>query len=205
MGPACMSPRGKQPVMSYTEAKRSLEDAPPLVPGQDRQKWRCDVFSWMELISKRAEVKDKKSIATQAKFAYVLYDAVHPSYQKVLDHAKDSGALSSEGQSFRQRAVVEQIIELIGRDTPLEIIDRLLSAYQHVHTCVRHEKEEPSKYATRFRGLINAGRGGIGRMKTNVPRRNKKLRMKLRKYRMLIKLKNPRRMVLGNGHLFFRN
>jgi len=66
----------------------------------------------MELISKRAEVKAKKSIATQATFAYVLYDALQPSYQKVLDHVKDSGALNSEGLSYRQRAVVEHRSEL---------------------------------------------------------------------------------------------
>jgi len=155
MGPAGMSPRARSSSMPSMDVHRSLEDAPSLVPGQDRQKWRRDVFSWMELIAKRAEVLDKKSIATQATFAYVLYDAVHPSYQKVLDHAKDSGALNFDGQSSHQRAVVEQIIQLIGQDTPLEIIDRLLSAYQHVHTCVRHDKEQPSKYATRFRGLAS--------------------------------------------------
>jgi len=117
MGPDGMAPREKLASIPSTYVRRSLEDAPPLVPGQDRQKWHRDVFSW-------------------ATFSYVLYDAVHHSYQKVLDHAKDSGSLNSDGQN-----------------TPSEIIDRLLSAYQHVHTCVRHEKDQQWKYATRFRGL----------------------------------------------------
>ena len=154
-----MGPAGKnlqsQAMQTSSDSKRNREDAPALVPGQDRQKWRRDVMSWMDIVETRAKVKDKKSIATEATFAYVLYDAVDSCYQKVLDHARDSGTLSFDGEKQRQKAVVMKIIELIGQDTPLEIIDRLLSVYKQVHTCIRLQNEQPSQFATRFRGLAS--------------------------------------------------
>jgi len=80
---------------------------------------------------------------------------VHHSFQSVLDHARDRGELSFEVETFRQRAAVEKIIDRIGKDTPLEIVNRLPSYYQRVHTCVRYDDEQPSKFATRFRGLAS--------------------------------------------------
>jgi len=151
MGPGNMAQRGS----SSSEPFGGMDCAPPLLPGQDRQKWRRDVTSWMDFISRRAHAGEKKSAATLATLAYVLYGGLHSSYQNVLDHARDRGFLKFDADASRQRAVVEQIIDLIGRDTPLETINRLLNAYQKVHTCVRYDTEQPSKYATRFRGLAS--------------------------------------------------
>jgi len=141
MGPAGMNPRNKFAMEPKAGSARSLEDPPELKPGQDRQKWRRDVSYWMTYISKRASAGEKKSIATLATLSYELYNAVHHSFQSVLDHARDRGELSFEVETFRQRATVEKIIDLIGKDTPLEIVDRLLSYYQRVHTCVRYDDE----------------------------------------------------------------
>jgi len=81
-----------------SDAFGGMDCAPRLVPGQDRQKWRRDVTSWMEFITRRAAAGEKKSVATVATMAYVLYSGLHSSYQNVLDHARDRGFLKFEAE-----------------------------------------------------------------------------------------------------------
>ena len=64
----------------------------------------------------------------------MLYNALHHSYQSVLDHEIVKGNLSLDADTHRQKAVVEQIINMIGRETPLETIDRVLNTYHNVQT-----------------------------------------------------------------------
>ena len=153
MGPGGMAP--KKALEEVNAKPTSLQDPPPLRPGQDRQKWRRDVNSWMAYITRRASVGEKKSLATQATLCYELYNALDASYQSVIDHAKITKSISFDVEPHQQEEAVLKIVSLIGADTSLEIIDRALNAYKNVHMCIRSNSEQPSEFATRFRGLVS--------------------------------------------------
>jgi len=149
------------PRKSEAKSATSFMDAPPLNPGQDRKAWRRDVEAWVDFITQRANSGEKASKATQATFGYLLYSAVHSSYQSVLNNARDSGTLDLRTAEDSTRAV-RKIVELIGEDTPLEDTNRVVSAYQDVHQCCRLDNESPSIYADRFRGLASVYMSLVG-------------------------------------------
>ena len=137
-----------------TREVSSFFDAPKLVPGQDRKRWRRDVEEWVDFTKQRAESGEKTAKANVRTMGYLLYRALHPDYQAVLDHARDSGQLVLRGGEGQDEAV-NTIVSLVGEDTPIDVTNRILSAYQKLHACVRKDEEMPSKFADRFRGLAS--------------------------------------------------
>eukprot|EP00171_Calliarthron_tuberculosum_P004903 IDg4903t1 len=85
---------------------------------------------------------------------YLLIEAVHSDYQAVLQHALESGELIIDNSKMQVEAI-NKIVELVGQDTPIEATNRILSAYNKMHGCIRRSDELPSKFATRFRGLAS--------------------------------------------------
>ena len=78
---------------------------------------------------------------------------IAPRLQGRLGQRRDHGDLVFDGDAEHQEAAVKTIIALVGEDTPVDVTNRILAAYQKLHACTRHIDEMPSKFAYRFRGL----------------------------------------------------
>jgi hypothetical protein len=99
---------------------RKPDEAPPLNPGADRFRWRRQVSSWAYYIQRRAEAGDKTCKSHAATLSDLLYAAVHPSYQKVLELAK-STTLDFSVSTEKQNGVVQEIVRLVGYETAIEV------------------------------------------------------------------------------------
>ena len=104
----------------------SFFDAPKLVPGQDRKRWRRDVLEWVDFTKERAESGEKTAKANVRTMGYLLYQALHDDYKSVLNHARDSGQLVLRG-GIDQDSAVKTIIALVGEDTPIDVTNRILT------------------------------------------------------------------------------
>jgi hypothetical protein len=111
---------------------RKPEEAPPLYPGADRFRWRRQVSAWVSYIQRRADAGDKLCKSHAATLSDLLYAAAHPSYQKVLELSK-SASLDFSVPTEKQPDVVQEIVCLIGFETPIDATSRLLAAYKAVH------------------------------------------------------------------------
>jgi hypothetical protein len=133
---------------------RKPDEAPPLYPGADHFRWSRQVSAWVSYIQRRAEAGDKTCKSHAATLSDLLYAAVHPSYQKVLELAK-STTLDFFVSTEKQIGVVQEIVRLIGYETAIEAISRLLKAYKAVHACIRYPNEPLDKFAVRYRGVAS--------------------------------------------------
>jgi hypothetical protein len=133
---------------------RKPEEAPPLYPGADRFRWRRQVSAWVSYIQRRADAGDKLCKSHAATLSDLLYAAAHPSYQKVLELAK-SASLDFSVPTEKQPDVVQEIVRLIGFETPIEATSRLLAAYKAVHACIRYSNETLDKFTVRYRGVAS--------------------------------------------------
>ena len=55
----------------------------------------------------------------------------------------------------KQLAVVQEIVRLIGYESPIEATSRLLAAYKAVHACIRYPNETLDKFTVRYRGVAS--------------------------------------------------
>jgi hypothetical protein len=133
---------------------RKPDEAPPLYPGADRFRWRRQVSAWVSYIQRRADAGDKTCKSHAATLSDLLYAAAHPSYQKVLELAK-SASLDFSVPTEKQPDVVQEIVRLIGYETPIEATSRLLTAYKEVHACIRYPSETLDKFTVRYRGVAS--------------------------------------------------
>jgi hypothetical protein len=133
---------------------RKPEEASPLYPGADRFRWRGQVSAWVSYIHRRADAGDKLCKSHAATFSDLLYAAAHPSYQKVLELSK-SASLDFPVPAEKQPDVVQDILRLIGFETPIEATSRLLEAYKAVHACIRYSKEALDKFTVIYRGVAS--------------------------------------------------
>jgi hypothetical protein len=133
---------------------RKPKEAPPLYPGADRFRWRRQVAAWVSYIHRRADAGDKTCKSHAATLSDLLYAAAHPSYQKVLELAK-SASLDFSVPTEKQPEVGQEIVRLIGYETPIEATSRLLAAYKAVHACIRYPNETLDKFTVRYRGVAS--------------------------------------------------
>jgi hypothetical protein len=133
---------------------RKPNEAPPLYPGADRFRWRRQVSAWVSYIQRRADAGDKTCKSHAATLSDLLYASVHPSYQKVLELAK-SASLDFSVPTEKQPDVVQDIVRLIGYETPIEATSRLLTAYKAVHACIRYPSETLDRFTVRYRGVAS--------------------------------------------------
>ena len=98
----------------------------------------------MSYIQRRADAGDKSCKSHAATLSDLLYAAAHPSYQKVLELAKSEN-LDFSVPTEKQPDVVQEIVRLIGFETPIEATSRLLAAYKAVHACIRYSNETLDK------------------------------------------------------------
>jgi hypothetical protein len=133
---------------------RKPDEAPPLYPGADRLRWRRQVLAWVSYIQRRAATGDKVCKSHAATLADLLYAAVHPSYQKIIELEK-STTINFSAPTEKQPEVVQEIVRLIGHETPIETTTRLLTAYKAVHACTRYPNEPIDRFTVRYRGAAS--------------------------------------------------
>ena len=105
----------------------------------------------MSYIQRRAASGDKVCKSHAATLSDLLYAAVHPSYQKIIELEK-SATLNFSAPTEKQPEVVQEIGRLIGHETPIESTTRLLTAYKAVHACTRYPNEPIDRFTVRYRG-----------------------------------------------------
>lgn len=80
----------------------SLLEAPKLVPGQDRKRWRRDVLECVSFTRERANACEKTAMANVRTMGYPLYYSRHADYKAVVDYARDNGQLVLTGAQTRR-------------------------------------------------------------------------------------------------------
>jgi hypothetical protein len=86
-----------------------------------------------------------------ATLADLLYAAVHPSYQKIIELEK-STTINFSAPTEKQPEIVQEIVKLIGNETPIETTTRLLTGYKAVHACTRYPNEPISGFTVIYGG-----------------------------------------------------
>jgi hypothetical protein len=150
-----MGPGYKSGAQDYAlTVSRKPEDAPSLYPGADRFSWHRQVAAWVSYIQRRADAGDKTCKSHAATLSDLLYAAAHPSYQKVLELAK-SASLDFSVPTEKQPAVVQEIVRLIGYESPIEATSRILAAYKAAHACICYPNETLDKFTVSYRGVAS--------------------------------------------------
>jgi hypothetical protein len=93
-------------------------------------------------------------LSPAATLSDLLYAAEHPSYQRVLELAK-SASLDFSVPTEKQPEVLQEIVRLIGYETPIEATSRLLAARKAVHACIRYPNKTLDKFAVKYRGVAS--------------------------------------------------
>jgi hypothetical protein len=151
---------------------RKPEEAPPLYPVADRLRWRRQVLAWVSYIQRRAATGDKVQSSHRGQSAeqppgtksashtqphlltFFMQQFIHPSYQKIIELEK-STTINFSAPTEKQPEVVQEIVRLIGHETLIETMTRLLTAYKAVHACTRYPNEPIDLFKVRYRGAAS--------------------------------------------------
>jgi hypothetical protein len=108
-------------------------------------------------IHRREASGDKFCKSHAATLADLLFAASHPSYQNIRELEK-STTLNFSAPKEKPPEVVQEIVRLIGHETPIEATTILLTAYKAFYLCTRYPNEPIDRLIVRYRGaMLNTG------------------------------------------------
>ena len=87
---------------------------------------------------------------------HIIYMGCDENAQEVLARAEKSGAVNLEGRDddITQQGIVQEIINIIAKDTPSERVRREVELLSNIQTCVRSELQTPEQFANRFNAAV---------------------------------------------------
>lgn len=153
---------------SSNKDQSSLNYPPQLQPDADRMKWREDTRLWAMNIQACANGGDSRSKGTAACLGLTLYRSLESSMKEQVKEAVRCGELvlspEENDDPKDQVEIVEKIIKIVAKDSPVDKVTRMVRLNTQVHECVRKDGESVKKYINRFKkpslaylNLVHAG------------------------------------------------
>ena len=120
----------------WTGKSSSALDSPLFSADTDLYNWRRDVATWVDLISTAARQGSDKTYQTvYATMARQLYSReLRPEQRSVVDEAQAKKEIDYRQEN--QIKGVHDIVSLVAVDPPVAIVNRLLSSFNKVTSCV---------------------------------------------------------------------
>ena len=119
---------------------RKTDESLTLCSGADRLRWWCHVLAWVSYIQRRAATGEKVCKSHAATLDLLLYAAIHPLYQKIIELEK-STTLDFSAPTVKQQEVAQEIVRIIDHETPIQATTSIPPAYKAVHACTRYLNE----------------------------------------------------------------
>ena len=148
---------GPEPDPSIAKSS-SQYSAAPLTSTTDKFIWRERVGFWVQYVRACARGGDSRAKGVANSLGIYLFMAVDYSFQEVVKSAMQEGRIvlvedeEDELSTLDQKKVVEQIVNLVARDSDTDGIRRLVKMHRDVYSCMRNYNEGYEGFAERFRG-----------------------------------------------------
>lgn len=147
-----------------TSAHFSCLTPPKLTPETDKYQWRVDVQTWKQMVKLYAKGGDSRAKGMLNALALTLYFSLERNQRNIVDNAMqdrlvslntddDAEEISTNAMARIQFECVDDIVNLVAKDTPTDGIRRLVKISQGIHKCVRINCEKPHAFARRFQGM----------------------------------------------------
>ena len=149
MGPAALSSAPQGGSGTATQAPQFVTNKTP------KARYRDAIRMWVQMVFMFSEV-DTKSKAILKGAGHLIYMACDDCAQQMLRSAEKTGSLTLKGDvnDPTREMLVEDIINVIAKDSPTEIVRMEVDLLTDIHTCVRNRKESPHNFANRFNGKV---------------------------------------------------
>ena len=132
---------------------------PHLSPTTDKFKWRKRVMLWVTTVKSFAKGGDKRAKGILSALGLTLFNALDQVFSSQVEQAIAAGVIILEGEGnndenpSKQLGVVNDIIDLVAKDSPTDGIRRLVQMMRQVFNCTRKAGESPAIFARRFQAL----------------------------------------------------
>ena len=147
----------------YPGDKGDMLDAPQLTSKTDKFVYRRNVRMWYECVQSAAESGYARAMGTSKNLGHALFTRMDQRYKRIVHSAIDNGSLRlrthPDGRKFTDQEhtqCVENILNLVAKETTTDRVKRLIRMTREVHDCKRGAKESFAEYAVRFESIARA-------------------------------------------------
>ena len=148
---------GPEALSSSTRGANHNQDQPPMFVTNHtiKSKYRDDIRGWIQMLIMFAEV-DTKSKAMVNGAGPLVYRACDDYAQQIIQSAETSASINLKGSKNdpTREALVEQIINIIAKDSTTELMRMEVELLNNIQTCVRRTGESPHMFANRYTGTV---------------------------------------------------
>lgn len=127
---------------------------PVLSTASDKLTWREEVREWAQHVDACARAGDSRAKGVAATLAHSLYRSMSKYKKEVIKRSLRKGELvltpSTNIDESDQLVVVEQVIQLVAKDTAVEAVRRISSLNKRINNCMRRNGESITSYINRF-------------------------------------------------------
>lgn len=127
---------------------------PKFLPEEDKLKWRKDVRCWAKTIQACSEGGDTKAKGMLSALGMILFRSLPTSRQEIIEKSIRTGefTLDPSDPAYPKNSmdVIDSIINLVAKDSPMDAIKRLAQLNKAASTCVRRHKEPTSSFLERY-------------------------------------------------------
>lgn len=132
---------------------------PRLETSSDKFKWRKAVSLWVTTVKRFAKGGDKRAKGILSALGLTLYNVLDHVFASQIEQAIAADLINLEGDddesenTTKQLHLVQDIVNLVAKDSPTDGIRRLVQMMRQVFNCSRKNGEAPSLFARRFQAL----------------------------------------------------
>ena len=154
---------------SSGEQQQNLLVPPRLTPDTDRLQWRGLLREWTQNVQDAANGGDTRAKGLAASLALTVYRSLGTDAKELVKESIQCGELvlrpsADENSDEKQTELVENIISIVAKDSPVDRIRRIVNLNARVCACVRDPEEDLKSFTTRFQtaameylNIINVG------------------------------------------------
>ena len=150
-------------VPDYPRDNGSMLDARRLNSKTEKSAYRRNVRMLYECVQSAAESGYAITMGSSRNLGHALFTRVDQRYKRILHSAIDNGSFilrtHQDGSKFTDQehiSCVENILNLVAKETTAERVKRLIRMTREVHNCKREASESFADYAVRFENISRA-------------------------------------------------
>lgn len=127
-----------------TTAANNILTPPRLENDTDRLKWREAIREWVHIVKKCTEGGDTRAKGAAATLSMILYQSFEAGYKEIVIEAVIFGEIilktPKRAVAEAQETIIEKIIQLVSKDSPIDRISRMVRLNATIHQCVHVNK-----------------------------------------------------------------
>ena len=132
---------------------------PQLSTTTDKFKWRKRVTLWVTTVKRFTKGGDKRAKGILSALGLTLFNSLDVVFASQVEQSISAGVINLDGDDdenekvIKQLHIVNDIIDLVARDSPTDGIRRLVQMMRLVFNCTRKNGESPAIFARRYQAL----------------------------------------------------